>query len=96
MQAQRRKADQGADPASEHGGQREINEERHAMQLHEARGVGADGQEGRVAERRLAGEAGKDHQRHAHDGVDEDEHDLALQVVADQEGTASRTSNSMP
>ena len=47
--------------------------------------VGADRQEGGVPERGLPGEAGEDHQPHAHGGVDADEHQLADQIARQHE-----------
>ncbi len=85
-EAQRREADHRPDRAGDDGRRREIDDERYALALHEAGGIGADRQEGGVAQRGLAGEAGEDDQRHAHDGVDEDEDDLALQVAAHEIG----------
>ena len=83
---QGREADHRADGTGDDGGRREIDDERYALALHEAGGVGTDGEEGGVAKGGLPGEARQDDQRHADDGVDEDEHHLALEVAADQIG----------
>src|SRR4029077_9492288 len=58
--AQRRKTDERADGAGEPHRKRQVDEKRHAVPLHVAGGIGADGKEGGVTERYLPGEAGED------------------------------------
>ena len=84
LEAQRRQADDmpTAGRQQRRAGQRD--DERHAARLQQRLGVGADGEERRVAERDLAGEADQQHQAEADDGVDADELQLRQHVLADQ------------
>ena len=77
LQPQRRETDHRADHAGQQPGGEEIDRERHVVLLQIGGGIGADGEKGGVAERRLPGKAGQDQQPDADGGVDADEHQLA-------------------
>ena len=85
LQPQRRKSDQRTDHAGQEPGGQEIHRKGHVVLLQIARRIGADGEKGGVPERRLAGEAGQDHQPDADGGIDADEHQLADEIARQHE-----------
>ena len=85
LEAQRRQADDDADRGREQRRAGQRHHERHAAGLQQRLGVGADREEGRVAERDLPGEADEQHQPEADDRIDEDEVQLRQDVLAGDE-----------
>jgi hypothetical protein len=86
LDPQRRQAHHHADGGGQRGGAGQRDEERHAVAGEIGLGVCADAQEGRVAQREQAGEAGQQHQAEADDAVDQHEGELGQPVLGKEPG----------
>jgi len=76
-------SDQRADNSGQKAGGEKIDREGDVELLQIGGGIGADGEKGGVANGRLPGEAGEDHQSDADGGVDADEDQLADDIAGE-------------